>query len=101
MPRTAPMAGRPLKLRAFRLTDIPLDVRRAAALRLADVGVRAFKPERGGRVARSASPFERFKALELHIDLMRAAESPSPRVYRVSQEAWDAMIASADGRAAA
>lgn len=82
-----PQAGR---LRPFRLSDVPIDVRLQAARRLArkdaalpddptDARDRLFAALAGG-VSRDFAV------------LQRVAESPSPRVYWIPERAWKKVL---------
>lgn len=85
--------SRPLK--AFRLSDIPEDVRVAAAQSAVDWLTRSLAPKLGGI---GGSPLEAFKGVGEAAELMKVALHPSSTVYRIPQDSWDAMIARLEKR---
>lgn len=87
MTATLQSESRPLK--AFRLSDIPEDVRVAAAQSAVDWLTRSLAPKLGGR---GGHPLEAFKGVREAAEIMAVALRPSDTVYRVPQDKWDAMI---------
>jgi hypothetical protein len=78
--------SRPLK--AFRLLDIPEDVRVAAAQSAVDWMTRSLAPKLGV----GGHPLEAFKGVREAAEIMAVALRPSSTVYRVPQDAWDRMM---------
>jgi hypothetical protein len=88
--------GRAHRLRAFRLSEIPYDIRKRALSIALGQSDRALPDEQsgyGGLLAKLSVPapsFNQRKALEL------AAERPSERVYFVTVKAWEKVMGDAD-----
>lgn len=101
MSTVRPQVGRPMKLRSFRLDQIPLAVRRRAATTFRRVAADDLQPERFGGTrlyGRAASTGERVAALDTAIEVTRKALFPTGKSYRVSDEAWLEMVERAEAR---